>query len=85
MEYTQFCDEVESIFTFKELEKAPLQEVIPFKPPEEWTLNSFKSAEEEQKFHAAMHKIAEKVSFPCRKWQEKLNLPVFWKFIKYEL
>jgi hypothetical protein len=68
---------VESIFTFKELEKAPLQEVIPFKPPEEWKLNAFQSTEEEQKFHAAMHKIAEKVSFPCTN--------VSWIFIKYRL
>lgn len=64
MEYTQFCDEVESIFTFKELEKAPLQEVTPFKPPEEWKLNAFKDAEEQQTFENAMHKIAEKVKFP---------------------
>ena len=63
MEYTQFCDEVESIFTFKELEKAPLQEVTPFKPPEEWKLNAFKDAEEQQTFENAMHKIAEKVKF----------------------
>ena len=59
-----FCDEVESIFTFKELEKAPLQEVTPFKPPEEWKLNAFKDAEEQQTFENAMHKIAEKVKFP---------------------
>lgn len=60
-EYTQFCDEVESIFTFKELEKAPLQEVVPFKPPEEWKQNAFKDAEEQQTFENAMYKIAEKV------------------------
>lgn len=61
LEYTQFCDEVESIFTFKELEKAPLQEVVPFKPPEEWKQNAFKDAEEQQTFENAMYKIAEKV------------------------
>lgn len=61
VEYTQFCDEVESIFTFKELEKAPLQEVVPFKPPEEWKQNAFKDAEEQQTFENAMYKIAEKV------------------------
>lgn len=61
VEYTQFCDEVESIFTFKELEKAPLQEVVPFKPPEEWKQNAFKNAEEQQTFENAMYKIAEKV------------------------
>ena len=27
VDYLKFCDDVESIFTFKELEKAPLQEV----------------------------------------------------------
>lgn len=72
VEYTQFCDEVESIFTFKELEKAPLQEVVPFKPPEEWKQNAFKDAEEQQTFENAMYKIAEKV----RKHQMQL-FPLF--------
>lgn len=78
LEYTQFCDEVESIFTFKELEKAPLQEVVPFKPPEEWKQNAFKDAEEQQTFENAMYKIAEKV------WYFSLSLlisPSFYLFL----
>lgn len=81
LEYTQFCDEVESIFTFKELEKAPLQEVVPFKPPEEWKQNAFKDAEEQQTFENAMYKIAEKV------WYFSLSphLSIFLSLLGYDI
>ena len=60
VDYLKFCDDVESIFTFKELEKAPLQEVTQFKPPEEWELNKLEPAAEQQ-FAVCMDGIAEKV------------------------
>lgn len=56
----KFCDDVESIFTFKELEKAPLQEVVQFKPPEEWELNKLEP-EAESMFSMCMDRISEKV------------------------
>lgn len=81
VEYTQFCDEVESIFTFKELEKAPLQEVVPFKPPEEWKQNAFKDAEEQQTFENAMYKIAEKV----RCLSPLLSIFFFLSLFRYDI
>ncbi|CAG2250812.1 unnamed protein product [Mytilus edulis] len=60
VDYVKFCDDVESIFTFKELEKAPLQEVVQFKPPEEWELNKLEP-EAESMFSMCMDRISEKV------------------------
>lgn len=60
VEYLKFSDEVESIFTLKNLEKQPLKEVVQFKPPEEWELNNL-SQDGELKFMMCMNKIAEKV------------------------
>ncbi|XP_076448305.1 uncharacterized protein LOC143285015 [Babylonia areolata] len=60
IDYKRFCDEVESIFTTKHLEKMPLEEVDTFKPPVEWELNSM-SAENNEKFIRCMSKIKEKV------------------------
>jgi Ca2+-binding EF-hand superfamily protein len=37
--YEPFCDEIESIFTTKHLEKAPQVKPIQFKPPDEVSLN----------------------------------------------
>ncbi|KAK3583614.1 hypothetical protein CHS0354_039437 [Potamilus streckersoni] len=71
VDYLKFCDEIESIFTTKELEKAPLQDVVQFKPPEEWTLNKL-DEESRQKFTDCMKRIAEKV----RKHQMQL-FPLF--------
>lgn len=61
MEYRRFCDEIESIFTIKHLEKMPQEEVLPFKPPVEWELNSL-TPEETEKFMQCMTKIKEKVT-----------------------
>ncbi|KAI8521606.1 hypothetical protein Bbelb_013600 [Branchiostoma belcheri] len=60
VEYLRFSDEVESIFTIKELEKMP--EVTPqqFKPPVEWQLNVL-SEENEAMVKVTMERIAEKV------------------------
>ncbi|KAL8564995.1 hypothetical protein ACOMHN_003371 [Nucella lapillus] len=60
IDYRRFCDEVESIFTTKHLEKMPLEEVDTFKPPVEWELNSM-SPENNEKFMKCMTKIKEKV------------------------
>ncbi|XP_063445753.1 uncharacterized protein LOC134725669 [Mytilus trossulus] len=60
VDYVKFCDDVESIFTFKELEKAPLQEVVQFKPPEEWELNKLEP-EAESMFSMCVDRISEKV------------------------
>ena len=61
IDYKRFCDEVESIFTTKHLEKMPLEEVEPFKPSVEWELNAL-SPEDNEKFMRCMAKIKEKVS-----------------------
>jgi len=39
VDYLRFSDDIESIFTTKNLEKAPLLAVSQFRPPEEWELN----------------------------------------------
>ncbi|WAQ95233.1 hypothetical protein MAR_027923, partial [Mya arenaria] len=71
VEYLKFCDEVESIFTTKELEKRPLEDVVQFKPPEEWELNKL-PADQENRFTACMDRLSEKV----RKHQMQL-FPLF--------
>ena len=71
VDYLKFCDDVESIFTFKELEKAPLQEVTQFKPPEEWELNKLEPAAEQQ-FAVCMDGIAEKVRAMSNQNTQKL-------------
>ena len=54
--YVQFSDEVESIFTHKNLEKTPKAEVQQFVPPVEVDLN-FLSPEEEQILQKTMHRV----------------------------
>ena len=39
VQYEPFCDEIESIFTLKHLEKAPQVKPVQFKPPVEVDLN----------------------------------------------
>ena len=60
MNYMQFSDEVESIFTHKNLEKTPTAEVQQFIPPVEVDLNIL-SPEEEQILQKTMHRLAERV------------------------
>lgn len=60
VEYLKFCDEVESIFTTKELEKRPLEDVIQFKPPEEWERNKL-PADQQSRFKSCMERLSEKV------------------------
>ena len=58
----QFSDEIEAIFTVKELEKMPTVEVKLYVPPEEVDLHQF-SVEEEQILQKCMHRLAERVSY----------------------
>ena len=59
MDYMRFSDEIESIFTRKNLEKTPTAEVVQFVPPVGVNMYVL-SPEEEQK---TMHRLAERVSF----------------------
>ena len=56
----RFSDEVESVFTHKNLEKTPTAEVQQFVPPVEVDLNIL-SPEEEQILQKTMHRLAERV------------------------
>ena len=62
-----FSDEVESIFTRKDLEKTPTAPVEQFVPPVQVDLNVL-SPEVEQILQKTMHRLAERVgwSYPCR-------------------
>lgn len=71
VDYLKFCDEVESIFTTKELEKTPLEDVIQFRPPEEWQMNKLPD-DQWNRFELCMNRLAEKV----RKHQMQL-FPLF--------
>lgn len=71
VDYLKFCDEVESIFTTKELEKRPLEDVTQFKPPEEWERNKL-PADQQNRFESCMERLSEKV----RKHQMQL-FPLF--------
>ena len=61
MDYIQLSDEVESIFTHKDLEKTPTAEVQQFTPPMEVTQNVLSPGEEEITRNT-IHRLAEKVS-----------------------
>ncbi|XP_053393487.1 uncharacterized protein LOC123564874 [Mercenaria mercenaria] len=71
VDYLKFCDEVESIFTTKELEKRPLEDVVQFKPPEEWERNKL-PVDQQNRFKSCMERLSEKV----RKHQMQL-FPLF--------
>lgn len=60
IDYKRFCDEIESIFTTKHLEKTPLEQVDQFKVPVEWELNALQP-QEADKFMRCMTKMKEKV------------------------
>ncbi len=61
VEYVEFSDTVESIFTTKNLEKLPLHEVEQYKPPEEWEQNNL-SPEAMALVRTCLERLAEKVS-----------------------
>ncbi|CAH1794695.1 unnamed protein product [Owenia fusiformis] len=60
VEYLRFSDEIESIFTTKNLEKAPLLTVEQFKPPVEWEQNNL-DPDAEELISSCMRRIGEKV------------------------
>lgn len=60
VDWVRFSDEVESIFTTKQLEKAPLLTVEQFKPPVDWQMNKM-SDEESEICEGALKRLAEKV------------------------
>ena len=62
MDYMRFSDEIESIFTRKNLEKTPTAEVVQFVPPVGVNMYVL-SPEEEQTLQKTMHRLAERVSF----------------------
>lgn len=60
VEYLVFVDEIESVFTTKHLEKAPMVEPQQFRPPVEWQLNQL-PPEAEAMYNCCMNRLAEKV------------------------
>jgi Ca2+-binding EF-hand superfamily protein len=60
VEYTRFSDEIESVFTRKDLEKTPTAEVVQFVPPVGVNMYVL-SPEEEQTLQKTMHRLAERV------------------------
>ena len=60
MEYMRFSDEIESVFTRKDLEKTPTAEVVQFVPPVGVNMYVL-SPEEEQTLQKTMHRLAERV------------------------
>ena len=65
--YVAFSDDIEAIFTTKDLEKAPLLEVEPYKPPVEWEQNNL-SPEMEGLVLKCLERLAEQV------WRDEVTL-----------
>ena len=61
MEWTVFSDDIEEVFTKKELEKAPLLEPQKFQPPATWN-ETILQGDEENLVMGAMQRIADKVN-----------------------
>ncbi|XP_069741796.1 EF-hand calcium-binding domain-containing protein 6-like [Narcine bancroftii] len=70
VDYKAFIKEIESIFTLDHLEKYPQVEVIRYKPPADWTLNTL-SADEICVYEESLNRLAEQV----RKKQVQLFPP----------
>ena len=62
VEYVKFSDDIERIFTTKELEKMPLLEVEQFKPQADSTQPIVMTPEMEQSLNVCMNRVAEKVN-----------------------
>ena len=60
VDYMRFSDEIESIFTQKDLEKTPTANVVQFVPPVDVNMYVL-SPEEEQTLQKTMHRLAERV------------------------
>lgn len=61
VDWMRFSDEIESIFTTKGLEKAPLLEIDQFQPPVDWERNAM-SDEDAGICLEALERLSEKVS-----------------------
>ena len=61
VEWTAFSDDIEDVFTRKELEKAPLLEPAQFIPPPTWNETQLEG-DQEQLVLGSMQRIADKVS-----------------------
>ena len=75
VDYSMFCEEIETIFTLKHLEKQPLVTPNQFKPPVEWEQNTL-AKEKEAIFDTAMMVLAEHV--------RKTSLQLFPLFEDYD-
>jgi len=65
VDYVAFCDEIESIFTTKGLEKNPTGELELFVPPPPTRPPEF-TQEEQEILDTALHRIADKAcGFSC--------------------
>eukprot|EP00795_Rhopilema_esculentum_P008232 gene8232-14169_t len=60
VDYTQFCDDVESVFTVKGLEKNPLYDVKQFRPPPDSENNKL-AENAENMLETVMHRLADRV------------------------
>ena len=60
VDWVRFSDEIESIFTTKNLEKAPLMDAKQFRSDEEWTTNML-DENSDSLFSACVERIATKV------------------------
>lgn len=63
VDYMSFCTDIESVFTVKEMEKAPLLVVEPFRPPDDWSQNQLPK-DYEGYAKNALNKLAERVIMP---------------------
>ena len=59
VDYMRFSDEIESVFTRKNLEKMPTAEMMQYMPPMNM---SVLSPDEEQTLQKTVHRLAERVS-----------------------
>ena len=77
VDWIRFSDEIESIFTTKNLEKAPLMDAKQFKSDEEWTTNKL-DENADSLFSACVERIATKVSnhIPC------MSSPLWWLLLQ---
>lgn len=66
MDWVRFSDDVESIFTTKDLEKAPLLEIDQLRPPVDWQMNQM-DEEETALCMGALKRLAEKVQILMNK------------------
>ena len=59
IEYLAFSNEIESIFTLKNLEKRPLVTPVQYNPPVEWQQNNLSKPEEQEIFKESMNRLGD--------------------------